>query len=55
MPGLQRNPYDRVIHFGFGLLLAYPCPGIVGPHWGSWQPGGDLVCRKHDHGGEHLL
>ena len=22
--GLARNPYDRVIHFGFGLLLAYP-------------------------------
>ena len=22
--GLERNPYDRVIHFGFGLLLAYP-------------------------------
>ena len=22
--GLSRNPYDRVIHFSFGLLLAYP-------------------------------
>ena len=22
--GLARNPYDRLIHFGFGLLLAYP-------------------------------
>jgi putative membrane protein len=21
---LSRNPYDRIIHFGFGLLLAYP-------------------------------
>ncbi|MDQ3186439.1 MAG: DUF2238 domain-containing protein [Pseudomonadota bacterium] len=24
MLGLRRNPYDRIIHFGFGLLLAYP-------------------------------
>jgi putative membrane protein len=24
MLGLSRNPYDRVIHCGFGLLLAYP-------------------------------
>lgn len=22
--GLSRNPYDRVLHFAFGLLLAYP-------------------------------
>lgn len=22
--GLQRNPYDRIVHFTFGLLLAYP-------------------------------
>ena len=22
--GLERNPYDRIVHFGFGLLLAYP-------------------------------
>jgi putative membrane protein len=21
---LQRNPYDRLVHFGFGLFLAYP-------------------------------
>lgn len=24
MFGLSRNPYDRIIHCGFGLLLAYP-------------------------------
>jgi putative membrane protein len=24
MLGLNRNPYDRIIHFGFGLLLTYP-------------------------------
>jgi putative membrane protein len=29
MLGLQRNPYDRVIHFGFGLLLAYPCRELM--------------------------
>jgi len=22
--GFQRNPYDRIVHFTFGLLLAYP-------------------------------
>lgn len=21
---LQRNPYDRIVHFSFGLLMAYP-------------------------------
>jgi len=26
---LQRNPYDRLIHFGFGLLLAYPCRELL--------------------------
>lgn len=22
--GLERNPYDRIVHFSFGLLMAYP-------------------------------
>jgi putative membrane protein len=22
--GLSRNPFDRIVHFGYGLLLAYP-------------------------------
>jgi putative membrane protein len=22
--GLSRNPFDRLVHFGYGLLLAYP-------------------------------
>ena len=26
---LPRNPYDRVVHFAFGLLLAYPVREIV--------------------------
>ena len=29
MLGLQRNPYDRIIHFGFGLLMAYPVREIL--------------------------
>lgn len=27
--GLARNPYDRIIHFSFGLLLAYPFYELV--------------------------
>ena len=27
--GLSRNPYDRVIHFSYGLLLAYPFHELV--------------------------
>jgi putative membrane protein len=43
MLDLSRNPYDRIIHFGFGLLLAYPfhellvrTGGLRGwvAHWG---------------------
>ncbi len=26
---LWRNPYDRIVHFSFGLLLAYPCREIL--------------------------
>ena len=29
MLGLARNPYDRIIHFAFGLLLAYPFYELV--------------------------
>lgn len=29
MLGLQRNPYDRIIHFAFGLLMAYPVREIL--------------------------
>jgi putative membrane protein len=43
--GLQRNPYDRVIHFGFGLLLAYPCRELLmrtgGP--GGWAASWSVV------------
>ncbi len=27
---LQRNPYDRIVHFSFGLLLAYPMQEVLG-------------------------
>ncbi|WP_161493795.1 DUF2238 domain-containing protein [Nitrosospira lacus] len=27
--GLSRNPYDRVIHFGFEFLLTYPFRGLM--------------------------
>jgi putative membrane protein len=27
--GLPRNPYDRIVHFAFGLLLVYPVREIV--------------------------
>jgi putative membrane protein len=27
--GLQRNHYDRLVHFGFGLLLAYPMHEVL--------------------------
>ena len=29
MLALQRNPYDRIIHFAFGLLMAYPVREIL--------------------------
>ena len=37
--GFERNHYDRIVHFGFGLLLAWPMREIllrksgVGPGW----------------------
>ena len=27
--GFERNHYDRIVHFGFGLLLAYPFREIL--------------------------
>ena len=44
MLGLRRNPYDRIIHFGFGLLLAYPFrellvrTGNLGGWAANWLP-----------------
>jgi putative membrane protein len=26
---LRRNPYDRIVHFGFGLLIAYPAREVL--------------------------
>lgn len=42
--GAQRNMYDRVIHFGFGLLIAYPVREVflrlakVKGFWGYYLP-----------------
>ena len=38
---LERNPYDRIVHFGFGFLLAYPMREfllrfIKAPKWAAW-------------------
>jgi putative membrane protein len=39
--GLARNPYDRIVHFSFGLLLAYPLRDyfknkLKWPTWVCW-------------------
>jgi putative membrane protein len=37
---LQRNPYDRIVHFSFGFLLAYPLYDILKNKLqvkGKWQ------------------
>lgn len=39
--GLERNPYDRIVHFSFGFLLAYPLRDyfmnkLKWPTWVCW-------------------
>lgn len=39
--GLERNPYDRIVHFSFGFLLAYPLRDyftnkMQWPTWVCW-------------------
>lgn len=36
--GLERNPYDRIVHCSFGLLLAYPMRDYFRNHfhWPTW-------------------
>jgi len=39
--GLERNPYDRIVHFSFGFLLAYPLRDYFRnkfqwPNWVCW-------------------
>ena len=42
--GWKRNMYDRVVHFGFGLLISYPVREVflrlakVKGFWGYWLP-----------------
>lgn len=33
--GLERNPYDRIVHFSFGFLLAYPMRDYF-KNWFEW-------------------
>lgn len=33
--GLERNPYDRIVHFSFGFLLAYPMRDYF-KNWFDW-------------------
>ncbi len=35
--GFARNPFDRVVHFSFGLLLAYPIREVFAPCTRSWR------------------
>lgn len=30
---LTRNPYDRIVHFSFGFLLAYPAMDMISNKW----------------------
>jgi len=43
---LRRNPYDRIIHFGFGLLLAYPFRELLirTGNLRGWAANGSPVC-----------
>jgi len=42
--GAERNMYDRLVHFSFGLLMAYPMREMfhrvarAGTFWGFWLP-----------------
>jgi putative membrane protein len=47
--GLERNPFDRIAHFAFGLLLAYPLRELflrrvqVGGFWAYYLPISGIV------------
>ena len=41
----QRNNYDRVIHFSYGLLCAYPMQEFFMRTLHDHQPRGDIICR----------
>jgi putative membrane protein len=44
--GFERNHYDRLVHFCFGLLLAYPLWELFARHarLGGWWPGVLAIC-----------
>jgi putative membrane protein len=41
--GFQRNMFDRLVHFSFGLLLTWPFAEIV-RRYGGLTPRGALIC-----------
>jgi putative membrane protein len=50
--GLSRNPFDRLVHFGYGLLLAYPLrellvrlAGVRG-FWSFYLPVSGMVAQS---------
>ncbi len=36
---LWRNPYDRIVHFSFGFLMAYPMLDLFSTWWGKERKG----------------
>jgi putative membrane protein len=42
--GFERNHYDRLVHFSFGLLLAYPLLRFFDRHLPGWWPAVLAVC-----------
>ena len=36
---LWRNPYDRIVHFSFGFLMAYPMLEVFTKWWGTERKG----------------
>lgn len=51
---LERNPYDRVVHFSFGLLLAYPLRDYFmnkfkWPTWVCWVLPAEITSLGSDY------
>lgn len=49
---LSRNPFDRLVHFGYGLLLAYPLRELlirvagVGRFWSYYLPVSGMLAQS---------
>ncbi len=50
--GLSRNPFDRIVHFAFGVLLVYPLREIlmrrahVGGFWSYYLPASAILAQS---------